>query len=77
MKFKVMVVDDDELFNKSISQVLTDSGYDVISYSSGEMAIKNLKEDQPDIVLLDIFLKDENGLDILKRIKDEEPMLPY
>jgi DNA-binding NtrC family response regulator len=76
MKFKVMVVDDDELFNKSISQVLTDSGYDVISYSSGEMAIKNLKEDQPDIVLLDIFLKDENGLDILKRIKDEEPMLP-
>jgi DNA-binding response OmpR family regulator len=62
MKFKVMVVDDDELFNKSISQVLTDSGYDVISYFSGEMAIKNLKEDQPDIVLLDIFLKDENGL---------------
>ncbi|CUU06059.1 DNA-binding transcriptional response regulator, NtrC family, contains REC, AAA-type ATPase, and a Fis-type DNA-binding domains [Candidatus Thermokryptus mobilis] len=76
MKFKVMVVDDDELFNKSISQVLTDSGYDVISYFSGEMAIKNLREDQPDIVLLDIFLKDENGLDILKRIKDEEPMLP-
>jgi len=76
MKFKVMVIDDDELFNQSITQVLTDSGYEVISYLSGEEALKNLQDEQPDIILLDIFLKDENGLDILKKVKSEEPLIP-
>ncbi len=76
MKFRVMVIDDDELFNRSITQVLRDSGYDVVSYLSGEEALKNLQDNQPDIILLDIFLKDENGLDILKKIKSEDPLLP-
>ncbi|CUS98426.1 sigma-54-dependent transcriptional regulator [Candidatus Chrysopegis kryptomonas] len=76
MKFKVMVIDDDELFNRSITQVLKDSGYDVVSYLSGEEALKNLQDDQPDIILLDIFLKDENGLDVLKKIKAEDSLLP-
>ncbi|CUT02607.1 sigma-54-dependent transcriptional regulator [Candidatus Kryptobacter tengchongensis] len=76
MKFKVMVIDDDELFNQSITQVLNDSGYNVASYLSGEEALKNLQNERPDIILLDIFLKGENGLDILKKIKQEEPTLP-
>ncbi len=76
MKFKVVVIDDDELFNRSITQVLTDSGYEVISYLSGEEALKNLQDDSPDIILLDIFLKDENGLDVLKKIKSEDALIP-
>ncbi len=76
MKFKVMVIDDNELFNQSIKQVLEDSGYNVVSYLSGEEALKNLPDDQPDIILLDIFLKGENGLDILKRIKSDDPLVP-
>ncbi len=76
MKFKVVVIDDDELFNQSITQVLTDSGYEVVSYLSGEKALRNLQDDSPDIILLDIFLKDENGLDILKKIKSEDALIP-
>lgn len=76
MKFKIVIIDDDELFNRSITQVLTDSGYDVVSYLSGEEALRNLQGDRPDIILLDIFLKDENGLDILKKIKSEDPLIP-
>ncbi|MCX7761782.1 MAG: sigma-54 dependent transcriptional regulator [Candidatus Kryptonium sp.] len=76
MKIKVMVIDDDELFNRSITQVLKDSGYEVSSHLSGEEAFRELQNDQPDIVLLDIFLKGENGLDILKKIKDEFTSLP-
>ncbi len=76
MKFKVVVIDDDELFNQSITQVLMDSGYEVVSYLSGEKALRNLQDDIPDIILLDIFLKDENGLDVLKKIKSEDALIP-
>lgn len=76
MKFKVMVIDDDNLFNQSITQVLQDSGYNVVSYLSGEEALRNLRNESPDIVLLDIFLKGENGLDVLKQLRQEEPALP-
>lgn len=76
MKFKVMVIDDDNLFNQSITQVLNDSGYEVVSYLSGGEALRNLRNEAPDVILLDIFLKGENGLDILKQLKQEEPALP-
>jgi len=76
MKFKVMVIDDDNLFNQSITQVLNDSGYEVVSYLSGEEALRDLRNESPDVVLLDIFLKGENGIDVLKQLKQEEPALP-
>ncbi len=76
MKFKVMVIDDDNLFNQSITQVLNDSGYEVVSYLSGEEALRDLRNESPDVVLLDIFLKGENGIDVLKQLKHEEPGLP-
>lgn len=51
---KVLVVDDDPLFQKIISQKLKASGYSVVNALDGAEAIAVMREQQPDAVLLDV-----------------------
>nr|WP_246525262.1 sigma-54 dependent transcriptional regulator [Geomobilimonas luticola] len=69
-----MVVDDEHLIRWSLEQNLKKQGYEVTSAGNGEDALRLVREDQPDLVLLDIQLPGINGLEVLERIKeiDEE-----
>jgi len=73
-KHKVLVVDDEHLIRWSLEQSLKKQGYEVAQAASGEDALKQVREEHPDIVLLDIQLPGINGLDVLEKIKeyDEE-----
>jgi two-component system chemotaxis response regulator CheY len=51
---KVLVVDDDPIFQKIISQKLKESGYKVINAIDGSEALAAMREEKPDAVLLDI-----------------------
>ena len=62
---KVLVVDDDPIFQKIISRKLNTEGYEVISAFDGAQALKAIREDKPDAVLLDINLPpDISGMSI-------------
>lgn len=66
MKFKILVVDDDSLVCASLKRVLQKLEYDVeICMDAGE-AFNSIREFEPDIILLDIYLTTHNGLDLLK-----------
>ena len=69
-KTKILVVDDEHLIRWSLEQNLTKQGYDVIQAASGEDALKMVREDQPELVLLDIQLPGINGLEVLEQIKE-------
>ena len=69
-KHKILVVDDEHLIRWSLEQNLKKQGYDVIQAASGEDALKLVREDAPDIVLLDIQLPGINGLEVLEKIKE-------
>ncbi|BCR03803.1 acetoacetate metabolism regulatory protein AtoC [Desulfuromonas versatilis] len=71
---RILVVDDEHLIRWSLEQNLKKQGYEVVTAGSGEDALKLVREDAPDLVLLDIQLPGINGLDVLERIKemDEE-----
>lgn len=69
MNTKVLVIDDEEIMRLTLGEGLGDFGYDVETASDGLEGIKRLKEFRPDVILLDMRLRTENGLDIARKIK--------
>ncbi|PLX87050.1 MAG: DNA-binding response regulator, partial [Desulfuromonas sp.] len=73
-KTRILVVDDEHLIRWSLEQSLLKQGYDVVTAASGEDALKQVQEDPPELVLLDIQLPGMDGLEVLSKVKaiDEE-----
>src|SRR5688572_3922487 len=67
---QVAIVDDVEDSREFLLYLLRDS-YVVRPYESGESALKMLPENLPDIVILDISLRDMDGIDVLKALRSE------
>jgi DNA-binding response OmpR family regulator len=70
---KILFVDDETDWRFMASVYLQDAGYDVLAARNGTEALSKLKEEQPDLVLLDLNLAGENGLEILKTLKAARP----
>ena len=71
-KTRILVVDDEHLIRWSLEQNLKKQGYEVLTAGSGEDALKQIREDQPDLVLLDVQLPGINGLQVLEKIKEAD-----
>ena len=70
MNSKILIVDDEEIIQLSLSEGLKDLGYKVSTADNGAMAIDVVKKFKPQVVFLDMRLSNENGLDILPKIKE-------
>jgi CheY-like chemotaxis protein len=69
---KVLVVDDDPDFVKVTSKVLEKAGHEVVSAANGAKALKAMREDRPDVVLLDIMMSYIlDGLDVSREMADD------
>ena len=73
MGCKLLIVDDEEKMVKYLSRRLEIRGYAVSSAGSGEEAVTLVKENEFDVVLLDFFMPDMNGIEALKEIKAIRP----
>ena len=76
MKKKILVVDDERNIRVLLDEELTDEGYDVVMAGNGEEALRMVKEEKPDLVTLDINMPGEDGLTILRKIREIEYDLP-
>lgn len=73
MAKKVYIVDDSAFIRKTLGEILTASGYEVAGETdSGAQVIEKVKELLPDLIILDLLMPGENGLDVLKRILTED-----
>jgi len=70
MKPSILIVDDDEVMLKTLSDVLRKRGYEVFSVGSGNGALSMIKKNIIDLILLDMRLPDIDGLEVLKKIKE-------
>jgi len=70
MKPKIMIVDDEESILKALSGALQDEGYICLLARNGKEALDLFQKERPEVVLLDIWMPDMDGLEVLKRIKD-------
>ncbi|MEJ2698421.1 MAG: response regulator, partial [Desulfuromonadales bacterium] len=71
-KQKILVVDDEHLIRWSLEQNLKKQGYDVFAAGTGEEALKVVREESPDLMLLDIQLPGISGLEVLEKVKEGE-----
>lgn len=66
----ILIVDDEKGILSALSGVLEDEGYTVATAEAGGEALKKIENDTPSIVLLDIWLPDIDGLEVLKEIRN-------
>lgn len=69
----VLVVDDEPSIQKALLSALQDEDYSVLLASSGKKALEQLKTNVPDVILLDIWMPDLDGIETLKLIKKDFP----
>ena len=70
-KKKVLVVDDDpdvRLFNTT---VVEENGYEPIEATNGEEGLKKLKEEKPDLVILDVLMPRQSGIRLYRELKTD------
>jgi DNA-binding NtrC family response regulator len=73
---RILVVDDEDNIRFLYSQELADEGYEVVEAANAAEAVARLEEGEFDLVVLDIKLKNESGLDLLQRIVKERHEMP-
>ena len=73
---KIYIVEDDDNIRKLVCYALKKEGYSVKDFSRPSELRKALPTEQPDLILLDIMLPEEDGLSILKSLRETNEMLP-
>ena len=71
----ILVIDDEKSILKTIEGILTDEGFEVHCELSAISALKKIDEMMPDLVILDIWMPDMNGIDALVKFKQEYPYI--
>ena len=72
----ILIIDDDESIRDSCSKVLAGSGYTFKTAVNGEQGLKIFNKETFHVVLLDWKLPDMDGMDLLSKIKEENPETP-
>ncbi len=70
---RILLVDDEEGIRKILGITLADSGYQVWTAQDGEEALSMFRQTQPHIVLTDIKMPGMDGIELLRKIKEESP----
>jgi DNA-binding response OmpR family regulator len=73
---KLLVVDDESDIRLFYAQELADEGYEVVTAGTAAEAAQKLEDGSYDLVVLDIKLKNESGLDLLQKIVKERSDMP-
>jgi len=72
----ILIIDDDDQLRISFHRLLQEEGYAVRTAASGEAGVRMVREELPDLVVLDVRLPGINGLETFKQIHAVDPKLP-
>lgn len=73
MKKRILIIEDDQFLREFYQELLEGEGYAVETAADGEVALKELREKEYDLALLDIMLPKKDGLGILRDLKITPP----
>ena len=71
---KILIVDDEPHLRMLIQQTLEeleDEGVDLITATNGEEALETIREEEPNLVFLDVMMPKKNGFDVCNAVKNE------
>jgi len=72
MTMRVLITEDEPNIVESLTFILQRAGYEVTSVADGEAAVRRLRSDPPDIMILDVMLPRLNGFEVLKLVKTDQ-----
>lgn len=72
----ILVVEDDKFLRELITRKLSEEGYNTIEAVDGEDGARKIKEEMPDLVLLDLILPGMDGFEVLANIKQDPKTSP-
>ena len=75
MTKKILIVEDDKFLRELIVQKLIKEDFEVSEAVDGEEGIKKIKEEKPDLVLLDLILPGIDGFEVLSQMKKESVLV--
>ena len=71
---KVLLIDDDEVFLKTVRDALSTENYEVMEAKDGKEGLQITKKEKPDLILLDVLMPEIGGMGFLKIIKQDEEL---
>jgi CheY-like chemotaxis protein len=69
---KILIIDDDEIFIKTLEDSLPMEKYEVFHVNNGEDGLKEMDKIKPDLIILDLLMPKMGGLDFLKVLEKKE-----
>lgn len=72
MSKKILIVEDEESLLKLEKIFLSSRGYEVSGVADGPSALEAVKNERPDLILLDIMLPEMDGFEVCKHLKDDD-----
>src|SRR5690625_7979962 len=76
MKNKILIADDEPNMIWALKRALIKEGYEVLSVENGEEAVESFKEQESDLVILDLKMPKMDGMEALTAIKEINPKVP-
>jgi DNA-binding response OmpR family regulator len=67
----ILVVDDDDSIRSLLQQEFTEAGYNVEEASNGKLALEKIRDNRPDLIILDIMMPEMNGFDVAAILKND------
>ena len=71
----ILIVDDEEVLQDVLSALVREEGHEAISARTGEEALALVEREEIDLVLLDLMLPGMSGMEVLRRIREQDPEL--
>jgi DNA-binding response OmpR family regulator len=72
----ILVVEDDEPIARALAGALESQGYSIARAATGAEALRRVREEPPELVLLDLGLPDVDGVEVCRVLRDLDPVLP-
>lgn len=67
---KILVIDDDQFFCKTLEGALPAEKYTLVSAEDGEVGLEKLKSEKPDLIILDLMMPKLDGTAFLKKLQE-------
>lgn len=73
MKRKILIVDDSQMSRRMLRRIVESAGYEVVEAAEGAAGLEQYFLENPDLVFLDLTMKDMYGLDVLEKLRELDP----
>ncbi len=76
MRHRILVIDDENAIRDSLKMILEYVGYECLLAPSGQDGLTRVERDEPDLVFLDIKMPGMDGLEVLRKLREMDELLP-